>query len=253
MGIGDKVRAAEEAKAEAALNAEGKLSARQLKTLVQEGLAPLEARTLAADGLGYEELLAIATAQRTTQADASDREDITKAIRDGMNQARSMHNPVSPAVSSCNPLGDTDHPRPGLRYEWWLGVINDRTGLAERTGWQLEPDELTVFEQLALNACEPSEGIIQRLDGVEMRVLLASERNDRGEIQRMVLALPANLISKQGENKNMVPPITSIVQQMTGQDFRQERFGTYRKGVFVFHEGQREALIALLEREVVAA
>jgi hypothetical protein len=233
MGIGNRVRAAEEAKAEQALNKEGKLSSRQHIELAELGLSIAEARSLMSDGIVFDQIYEIGEARaRHAQANvtASQRgsAEIAAAVTEGIAQARTPipENKQHHDKSDHNPFGDVAQPRPGLKCAWWWGMIDDKTKTVSNTGYEIDPADLTVWEQLALNTLPPGKKVIKRLDGAELPVSITEKLDDHGKVKEMLLGLPANVIGKAGENKNMVPDITEIVRRMTGHDFRREELST---------------------------
>jgi hypothetical protein len=191
----------------------------QMRELVAAGMTLGDIMALETRGMGFEEISAIATA--LPQKHGNDADAIAKAI--DRTQRRTPENPNSPDISEANPFGDRDNPRPGLKCDWWLGVINEKTKKADRSGYEFDPKTLTVWEQLALNSLEPQVGEIERLDGAALPVSVAATKDDFGKTLYMVLAFPANVISKKSsENKNMIPRIEDIVLQLTGHDFRRK-------------------------------
>ncbi len=191
----------------------------QIRELVAAGMPLSDIMALESRGMGFEEISAIATS--LPQKQGNDADAIAKAI--DRTQRRTPENVNGPEVSDANPFGDRDNPRPGLKCDWWLGIIDEKTKKAVRSGYEIDPKSLTVWEQLAYNTLEPSQGEVERLDGARMPVVVAAEKDDFGKTLYMTLAFPANVISKKSsENKNMVPRIEDIVLQLTGHDFRRK-------------------------------
>jgi hypothetical protein len=191
----------------------------QMRELVAAGMTLGDIMALENRGMGFDEIAAIATSlphQGGTSA-----KDIAEAI--DRTQRRTPENPISPDISDANPFGDRDNPRPGLKCDWWYGVIDEKTKKAARSGHEMDPKSLTVWEQLALNSLEPMQGEVERLDGARMPVAVAAMKDDFGKTLYMTLAFPANVVSKKSsENKNMIPRIEDLVLQLTGHDFRRK-------------------------------
>jgi hypothetical protein len=195
------------------------ITGEQMRELVSAGMTLGDIMALETRGMGFTEIAAIATS--LPQKAGNDADAIAKAI--DRTQRRTPENPNSPDISDANPFGDRDNPRPGLKCDWWLGVINEKTKKAERSGYELDPRVLTVWEQLALNTLEPMQGQVERLDGAPMAVAIAAEKDDLDKTIYMTMAFPANVVSKKSsENKNMIPRIEDIVLQLTGHDFRRK-------------------------------
>lgn len=198
------------------------LTTNQMRELMASGLALGEITTLEARGLTFAEMQALAEA--VPQKPGNDADAIAKAI--DRTQRRTPENINGPEISDLNPFGDRDNPRPGLKCDWFYGMIDEKTKKAMNSGVEMDPKSLSVWEQMALNVLEPMQGQVERLDGASMPVTVAATLDDFGKVRLMTLAFPANVVGKKGENRNMVPAITDLVFQITGHDFNRKRLST---------------------------
>lgn len=153
-----------------------------------------------------------------------------------------------PRASVLNPLGEKDHPRPGLKCDFYLGTRMPKTGQVQRT-YPFVADDLTAQEQIALNTLEPGSAKIELLDGAEIKVDLVATRDDITDaITRIVLVVPQHVIEKKSAVKNMLPSICKIVEQITGHNFA--KLSTDDLAYFMA-EHRKKNFVA--EREKVAA
>lgn len=125
-----------------------------------------------------------------------------------------------PRISVLNPLGERDHPRPGLKCEFFLGTRMPKTKQVQRT-YPWVADDLSAHEQIALNTLVPTSKTILLRDDSEAKceVVATSADDITGEITRMVVVLPPHLLEKKSQSKNNIPGICDLVAQLTGRDF----------------------------------
>lgn len=164
-----------------------------------------------------------AIVRAAVEASASGNQAIADSVTAGIAQARkaipegtdqSYHQ-----ISVLNPLGEKDHPRPGLRCEFFLGTKDAKTGVVTRN-YPWVADDLTANEQIALNTLEPMAKTIDLLDGTHVKVELLPTRDAlTNEITRMVLVIPQFVIEKKSQHKNMLPNLCHIVEQLTGHNY----------------------------------
>jgi hypothetical protein len=152
--------------------------------------------------------------------------DLASAITQGM---AAMREPIPEqkqhhGISEQNPFGELKHPSPSLKCDFWWGVIDDKTKNPKRSGYEIDPSVLTVWERMALNLLQPGTFTIKRLDKVEMPLAVGAEYSDAGVLRHMVIAFPQNVVGKGSDKgvRNMVPDLTEIVRQITGCDVRRE-------------------------------
>lgn len=124
----------------------------------------------------------------------------------------------NPRISTMNPLGDRDHPRPRLKCEFFLGV-KDKSGQIQRS-YPFLNDDLSVYEVIALNTLEPVSTKIRRLDDQIMPMEIVATRDPvTDEVRRMVMIVPHEVIGKGSLIKNTMPGPLKIVEQITGHDY----------------------------------
>jgi hypothetical protein len=158
------------------------------------------------------------------EASQSGNSEMARMVTDGLAQSRK---PIPektdadyPRVSVRNPLGERDHPLPGLKCKFFLGTRMPKTDAVQRT-YPFEADDLNVYEQIALNTLSPTSATIHLLDEKQIKVeVVAASRDDiTNEATRMVIVVPAYVIEKKSQTKNMLPSICKMVAQITGHDY----------------------------------
>jgi hypothetical protein len=176
-------------------------------------VAPTPTLSMTATDIGAIVRAAVEAAQGGNQ-------ELAEAITTGIKQsAPKRDNDNYPGVSALNPAGEREHPRPGLKCRMTLGIRDAKTRAVVET-YAMDADDLTAYEQIALNTLEPWEGKISLLDGDVIPLAIVPTYNDVTEkLERLVLVLPQAVTGKGSEKKNMVPSIPNIVAQVTGKDF----------------------------------
>lgn len=126
----------------------------------------------------------------------------------------------NPRISTMNPFGDRDHPRPELKCEFFIGMEDSKGQVQPSIPWLTE--DLSVYEVVALNTLEPIKTKIRLTDETEIKLSVLATKRDHltDEILRMVLVVPQYVIEKKSLVKNTLPPIPNIVEQITGVDYR---------------------------------
>ena len=166
----------------------------------------------------FHALLASAQGQQTGGT------DLATAITEGMKQVQQPipENKVTDEISAANPLGDRPYPRSGFgKCDFHWGVIKDDAAGTVVQGPAIDERDSTIWELLALNTLDAGEKTIKRLDRAPLRLKVYAHRNQTtNRLERIVVGLPANIIGRQGENRNMVPDLTDIVRQYNGHDLR---------------------------------
>lgn len=146
-------------------------------------------------------------------------QQLAAAITEGIQSTTRHQNEFSPAVSVYNPAGDRDHPRPGLKCHMTLGFQHPKTKQIQPT-YAFQPDDLTAYEQIALNTLEPWEGVVSLLDGTQIALSIVPTHNAlNGSLERLVLVVPDFVTAKGSEKRNFVPSIPNLVAQITGRDY----------------------------------
>ncbi len=167
--------------------------------------------------LTFEQLQQLLAANRSDGANGS---AIADAITQGIQQSKGRHqNEFSPAISVLNPLGDRDHPRPGLKCKMTLATQDPRTKVVRET-YPFEDDDLTAQEQIALNTLQPWSGVVRLLDESEIKVSLIPTYNQIDDsLEKLAIAVPAKVTEKGSQIKNSLPSIVNLVEQITGINF----------------------------------
>jgi hypothetical protein len=154
-----------------------------------------------------------ASSQQNTQA-------LADALTQGIKQAQPQRpsNEIAPDISDANPLGERDHPRPGLKCKVTLGIMDGKNKQIQPT-YPFVAEDLTVYEQIALNTLAEGEYVIKLYDGKDITVQVIEQRDDLKRLQRIVIVVPQQVTLKGSETRNMLPGPVNIVAQITGRDF----------------------------------
>lgn len=154
-----------------------------------------------------------ASTQQNTQA-------LADALTQGIKQAQPQRpsNEVAPGISDQNPAGDKDHPLPGLKCKFTLGIQDAKTKQIQPT-YPFMAEDLTAYEQIALNTLESGEYRIKLYDGKEIKAQVVAEHDALDRLQRMVIVIPQAVTQKGSETRNMLPGPINIVAQITGHDY----------------------------------
>lgn len=156
-----------------------------------------------------------------SKSESGSNADLVAAFSQAVTNAREPipENKFSPGISALNPLGEREHPRPGLKCDVTLGTQDPQTKQLRDT-YPYEADDLTVYEQIALNTLQPWTGVIERLDGAKMKVAVVPAYNAIDDsIEKLVIVIPADVTGKGSTIKNMLPGICNIVEQITGHNY----------------------------------
>lgn len=226
MGIGDRVRAAEELKAEAALNAEGKLSGRQLKTLVGHGLAVGDAMALAATGIGFDDIVEIAQQQAANVAqarqgggdigtilaqNATQMERLIEKARTRRPESYNGDFPM-PKHGGLNPKGEDVPP---LRAEFWEAFWDAQQRKAVRDV-KLEADTLHITEIRLFNLIQPGEyRVTNHLEEQGVFRVIVEKDEATGAESRVLFTYPSEWVNKASQGRRK-PPYLRILRQILG-------------------------------------
>lgn len=146
-------------------------------------------------------------------------EQITQGIAQARKPIPEQTDAANPRISTLNPLGERDHPRPGLKCELFIGTREPKSQTVQRS-YGYVAEDLSAYEQIAINTLQPMTGTIKLLDESPIKVDLVGTRDElTNEIKRLVMMVPLGLIQKKSQNKNMLPSICNIVAQLTGRDY----------------------------------
>lgn len=156
----------------------------------------------------------------STRGESGNGAAIAQAITQGIQQTKGHHeNESAPGISVLNPLGDRDHPRPGLKCKMTLAVQDPRTKIVHQT-YSYEDDDLTAYEQVALNTLQPWEGVVSLLDGSAIKVSLVPTYNQIDDsLEKLSVVIPAKVTERGSQIKNMLPSVTHLVEQITGINY----------------------------------
>lgn len=162
----------------------------------------------------------VKTAVEASQAGTANLADVvTKGIAQARKPIPEQTDADYPRISVLNPLGERDHPRPGLKCEVFIGTREPKSQTVQRS-YGFLADDLTANEQIALNTLEPTSATIRLLDDSPIKVEVVGKRDElTNEISRLVIMVPLALIQKGSQNKNNLPGICNLVAQLTGKDF----------------------------------
>lgn len=154
-----------------------------------------------------------ASTQQNTQA-------LADALTQGIKQAQPQRpsNEIAPDVSDANPLGERDHPRPGLKCKITLGIMDPKSRQIQPT-YPFVAEDLTAYEQIALNTLSKGEYQVKLYDGRPIKVQVVEEFDALDRLQRMVVIVPQHVTQKGSETRNMLPGPLALVQQMSGTDY----------------------------------
>lgn len=186
-----------------------------------EPVAPMTAASTQPITMTVADIQAIVTAavSAASQGNAALADVVTQGIAQARKPIPEGTDASYPRISVFNPLGERDHPRPGLKCDFFIGTQDPKTKLIART-YPLLDDDLTAAEQVALNILEPMAATVQRTDGESMKVQIVAEHDPATDaLMRMVIVLPQLVLGKGSQFKNTLPLITNLVAQLTGHDF----------------------------------
>ena len=207
--------------------------------------APPQTFTMTAADLQAMVTAAVTAAQQGNQALADAVSAGIAATRKPVPEGTDASNP---RISVLNPLGERDHPRPALRYEVYLGTVNQKTNEVMRT-YPYDTDDLAVQEVIALNTLEPINAKLN-IHGIgEVKVSVVPERDPATDaITRLIIALPTNVTGKGSAVKNHVPGPCGLVAMLTGRDY-----STLQGEELAWFMAEHRAGRYVTEREKVAA
>lgn len=176
--------------------------------------APMQAFTMTAADI---QAIVTSAVQAASQGNAA----LADAVTQGIANAREPipENKFAPEISVYNPLGDHLHPRPGLRCKVTLATQDAKTKIVKET-YPFEANDLTAYEQIALNTLVPWSGRVHLLDGAEIKLSIVPSYNPIDDsIEKLALVIPAHVTEKKSAIKNMLPPICNLVEQITGHNY----------------------------------
>ena len=233
MGIGDRVRAEEERKAELAANAAGKPSGRQLTEVMGKGVAFADAMAMFAlmenGNATYEQVLMLAdmTIQQKEAASkgsdialltAQHRQDMEKLLERARNRRPESYlgDFPFPNISAFNPDGDAK-PIPPLKCDIWEGHWDVKKASAVE-GYQFELEVLTKQEARLLNLLQAGEYKVENFEGETGLVRVVATKNDAtGEVVKLCIAYPHLWVDKASMGRKK-PALLKLLTQILGYD-----------------------------------
>lgn len=122
-------------------------------------------------------------------------------------------NKVAPNVSAYNPLGERDHPRPGLKCDMYVGQYDDDGKID--AAYPILEDTSSLHEQVLCNALEQGEALVERNDGHIGKVIVQARRDGAGKLNRLIIAFPYGWLAK--EFQAQLPSMKKILEQIVGK------------------------------------
>lgn len=117
--------------------------------------------------------------------------------------------------SVFNPAGELADPRPGLTVPTYWGVLRegDEASLPPIPLYEIEAQQATYDEQVALNALKPGRGEIEFNDGTRRpyEVHMPEDRITK-QPTKCVIAFPKEVYEKQ--LRNSVPPLKRLAREL---------------------------------------
>lgn len=165
-----------------------------------------------------------ALVQTAVSAGQQGNADLAAIVTQGIAQARKPipegTDASNPRISTFNPLGDRDHPRPRLKCEVYFGTEDAKSHQISRT-YPFNNEDLTVHEILALNTLQPGHYKAKLHDGTDIKVSVVPEVDGATDaLRRLVIVVPGIVTGKGSALKNMLPgPCNLVSQIMGGPDF----------------------------------
>lgn len=118
-----------------------------------------------------------------------------KIIADESKRAHRPSNEVVPRISTLNPRGERDYPKPKLKCPMWIP-------------WQADPDSMTREEIELANLLEPGEFVVRKMDGTKVKVSIKITYGlDEITPSRLLLT---HETAFNNDNKQWMPPLVDI-------------------------------------------
>ena len=180
--------------------------------------APVAAAPAAPIAMTLEQLQSLLATSQTSAAQQT--QALADALTQGIKQSQPQRpsNEIAPDISVANPLGEKDHPRPGLKCRVTLGIQDAKTKQIQPT-YPFVADDLTAYEQIALNVLPAGEYMITLYDGRPIKTQVIAEYDALDRLQRMVIVVPQHVTQKGSETRNMLPGPLNLVEQITGVNY----------------------------------
>lgn len=151
-----------------------------------------------------------ATVAAMQQANGQNGDALAQAIRDSRKPIPENTDAEYHGISHWHPTGNAA-PRPELARETWRGSWHHEDRKAHPRE-KFDPAQMRDDEIETINALEPGEYPIERLDGAPTRLYVIDQADAHGQPFRRILAFPSMMFQK--EHKNQVPDLKSIRRQV---------------------------------------
>ena len=149
---------------------------------------------------------------------------LANAIRDGQTAALDAAKPKRnsrdeteyEAISSFNPDGELNAPRPGLTVPTFWAVLSDVENQPPIPLYEIEAQQTSKEEQIALNALTPGRGDIEFNDGVKRpyEIYMPLDRVTK-QPTKLLIAFPKDVYEKQ--HRGGVPPLKRLARELAAQ------------------------------------
>ena len=151
---------------------------------------------------------------------------LANAIRDGQSAALDAAKPKRSSrddaefehKSVFNPEGELNSPRPGLAVPTFWAVLRegDDASLPPIPLYEIEPQQTTKEEQMALNALVPGRGDLEFNDGTRRpyEIYMPVDRITK-QPTKLLIAFPRDVYEK--NNRSGVPPLKRLARDLAAQ------------------------------------
>lgn len=154
--------------------------------------------------------IAAAVAMAMQQQGTQSADVLAQALRDNRKPIPENTDAEYHGQSHWHPEGKAK-PRPELAIETWRGSWNHEDRKANPRE-KFDPSQLRDDEIETINALQPGEYPLERMDGVKTHLYVVDQRDAHDQPFRRILAFPAQMYQK--EHKNQVPDLRSIRRQL---------------------------------------
>jgi hypothetical protein len=176
------------------------LTSEQLQECLALGATLGEIKDLAESGFGYEAIAAIAPQMASARQNGGGQAQVT-ALLETMRKERRPENVAHEDKSARNPLGQRDHPNPGLPCkDVWFG------------GFPVHAEQCTRTELELLNQLQPGEYIVTRVDDQEETIPVGFIKDATGKLARINIGIKTG-----DEHKNAWPGLRRVLQEIVSQ------------------------------------
>lgn len=126
-----------------------------------------------------------------------------KRTGDAVHQAtKRKENIHSPLISTLNPQGDKDYPRPELKYR------------KAYIPWEAEPEDFNFEERELLNLVEPGEYWVTRNDNSRVMIRVTVEFHEQSDKPEKIWFTSGDAYGR--SVRSLMPPFTTMLREMIG-------------------------------------